>query len=435
MALNGLILDQRNNTSKNWRNILAEIMEDGIFRDGCEITFTSNSITVGGGYFIQRGAVIENDGAETIPITPTLTNGYVRLICRVDLTKEATETGPGQVEWATDFSATSTFPALVQEDILQAGSVYEIEVAVLQITSGNITAITRKLGGAAIDAEKLGGQLPSYYGTATAVAAARTIADAAMPKAGGTFTGHVFMANGARILLDGAEYEILYGALMGGGNGLIIAAKQGAGIIQLSGATNVVGTATIMGAAYMQHTMPRSTNAYDIGAPNLRYRTIYLIGAPDVSCDSAEKVLVNNVDFSGQAKKTRSAVGNIPISDLRGLIQNLEIREYKRYKNEVVNPDGENPKYERVVDEDSRELGIFVDDLKDDPLFRALGRIREDDDGNTVYSMNTMSYATLALAGAKDALNRLDKAERENAALKALLVEKGVCTQEEIESL
>ena len=28
MALNGLILDQRNNTSKNWRNILAEIMED-----------------------------------------------------------------------------------------------------------------------------------------------------------------------------------------------------------------------------------------------------------------------------------------------------------------------------------------------------------------------------------------------------------------------
>ena len=112
MALNGLILDQRNNTSKNWRNILAEIMEDGIFRDGCEITFTSNSITVGGGYFIQRGAVIENDGAETIPVTPTLTDGYVRLICRVDLTKEATETGPGQIEWAVDFSATSTFPAL-----------------------------------------------------------------------------------------------------------------------------------------------------------------------------------------------------------------------------------------------------------------------------------------------------------------------------------
>lgn len=165
MALNGLILDQRNNTSKNWRNILAEIMEDGIFRDGCEITFTSNSITVGGGYFIQRGAVIENDGAETIPITPTLTNGYVRLICRVDLTKEATETGPGQVEWATDFSATSTFPALVQEDILQAGSVYEIEVAVLQITSGNVTAITRKIGGAEIDAERFGGQLPAHYAT------------------------------------------------------------------------------------------------------------------------------------------------------------------------------------------------------------------------------------------------------------------------------
>jgi len=163
MALNGLILDQRNNTSKNWRNILAEIMEDGIFRDGCEITFTSNSITVGGGYFIQRGAVIENDGAETIPVTPTLTDGYVRLICRVDLTKEASETGPGQVEWATDFSATSTFPALVQEDILSTGSVYEIEVVVLQITSGNITGITRQIGSAKIDAALFNGKDASYY--------------------------------------------------------------------------------------------------------------------------------------------------------------------------------------------------------------------------------------------------------------------------------
>lgn len=171
MALNGLILDQRNNTSKNWRNILAEIMEDGIFRDGCEITFTSNSITVGGGYFIQRGTVIENDGAETIPVMPTLTDGYVRLICRVDLTKEATETGPGQVEWATDFSATSTFPALVQEDILSTGSVYEIEVVVLQIVSGNITGITRQIGNAEIDAAKLGGKREDELSVAIAALA------------------------------------------------------------------------------------------------------------------------------------------------------------------------------------------------------------------------------------------------------------------------
>ena len=121
MALNGLIFDRRNNTAKNWRSILAEIMGDGIIGSGCEVTSTSNSITVGGGHFILKGAVIEDNGADTIPVTPTLTDGYVRLICRIDLTQEASETGPGQVGWVTDFSATPTFPALTQEDINGTG--------------------------------------------------------------------------------------------------------------------------------------------------------------------------------------------------------------------------------------------------------------------------------------------------------------------------
>lgn len=162
MALNGLIFDQRNNTSKNWRNILAEIMGDGIL-NGCEVTSTSNAITVGGGYFVLHGAVINNNGAETIPITPTLTDGYVRLACRIDLTQEASETGPGQVEWVTDFSATSTFPALTQEDINGSGSIYEGEIAVLQIVSGNITALTRSMPSAEIDAERLDGHSASYF--------------------------------------------------------------------------------------------------------------------------------------------------------------------------------------------------------------------------------------------------------------------------------
>ena len=100
----------------------------------------------------------------------------MRLICRIDLTQEASETGPGQVGWVTDFSATPTFPALVQEDINGTGSVYEGEIAVLQIVSGNITGITRQIGAAGDRREKLGGKLPEYY----------------MPKSGGTFIGTLF---------------------------------------------------------------------------------------------------------------------------------------------------------------------------------------------------------------------------------------------------
>ena len=75
MALNGLIFDRRNNTAKNWRSILAEIMGDGIIGSGCEVTSTSNSITVGGGHFILKGAVIENNG-QTQSLSP---NAYRRI--------------------------------------------------------------------------------------------------------------------------------------------------------------------------------------------------------------------------------------------------------------------------------------------------------------------------------------------------------------------
>ena len=138
MALNGIIFEERNNTAKNWRRIFQNMHGDGILR-GCDVTFTSNSITVGDGVFILAGGIISNDGADTIAVTPTLTDGYVRLKCRVDMTQEALETGPGQVEWLMEFSTTTTFPALTQEDINGTGSIYEGEIAVLQIVSGNIT--------------------------------------------------------------------------------------------------------------------------------------------------------------------------------------------------------------------------------------------------------------------------------------------------------
>lgn len=140
MALNGLIFEERNNTAKNWRRIFQNMHGDGVLR-GCGVTFTSNSITVGDGVFMLAGGIISNDGADTIAVTPTLTDGYVRLKCRVDMTQEALETGPGQVEWLTEFSTTTTFPALTQEDINGTGSIYEGEIAVLQIVSGNITAL------------------------------------------------------------------------------------------------------------------------------------------------------------------------------------------------------------------------------------------------------------------------------------------------------
>ena len=57
--------------------------------------------------------------------------------------------------------------------------------------------------GQALDAEKLGGQLPSYYATDEAVKNAQSTADNAMPKSGGKFTGDVkFTVNGREVWLS-----------------------------------------------------------------------------------------------------------------------------------------------------------------------------------------------------------------------------------------
>lgn len=142
MALNGIIFDARNNASKDWRNILKKILPDGILR-GCNISYTSNSITVGDGYLVACGGVVQCDGTETLAITPQLANGYVRLKLRIDLSREASNTTSNQTAWAQDYSATTTFPDLTQEDITSNGLIYEIMVCIAQITGGNITGITQ----------------------------------------------------------------------------------------------------------------------------------------------------------------------------------------------------------------------------------------------------------------------------------------------------
>lgn len=68
-----------------------------------------------------------------------------------------------------------------------------INEKVVQIGAGDMAKSVYDTDNSGIvdDSEKLGGQMPEYYGTAAAVTAAQAKADAAMPKSGGAFTGEV----------------------------------------------------------------------------------------------------------------------------------------------------------------------------------------------------------------------------------------------------
>ena len=390
MALNGLIFDRRNNTAKNWRSILAEIMGDGIIGSGCEVTSTSNSITVGGGHFILKGAVIENNGADTIPVTPTLTDGYVRLICRIDLTQEASETGPGQVGWVTDFSATPTFPALTQEDINGTGSVYEGEIAVLQIVSGNITGITRQIGAAEIDAEKLGGKLPEYY----------------MPKSGGTFMGNVILnANYAFQCIGSGG---MYWQLKNNGGNL-------GAFCDVFEVLNKAGTAfaPIIASRYTLENIGRvgpnganlglfanSTYVEILNSTGSAYATVRAAAFP-VSSSVRYKNILGMMGWE-QAKK----------------VLDLEFVKFT-YKPEF-NDDGGTVHFGAKA-EQAHELGM--EDI-----------VSYDDEGMPTgidYSKLTPYLGVVIQEQEK----RTAKLENKNAALSALLVSKGILTQEEIDGL
>ena len=390
MALNGLIFDRRNNTAKNWRSILAEIMGDGIIGSGCEVTSTSNSITVGGGHFILKGAVIENNGADTIPVTPTLTDGYVRLICRIDLTQEASETGPGQVGWVTDFSATPTFPALVQKDINGTGSVYEGEIAVLQIVSGNITGITRQIGAAEIDAEKLGGKLPEYY----------------MPKSGGTFIGNVILnANYAFQCIGSGG---MYWQLKNNGGNL-------GAFCDVFEVLNKAGTAfaPIIASRYTLENIGRvgpnganlglfanSTYVEILNSTGSAYATVRAAAFPVSSSVRYKNIL--GMMGREQAKK----------------VLDLEFVKFT-YKPEF-NDDGGTVHFGAKA-EQAHELGM--EDV-----------VSYDDEGMPTgidYSKLTPYLGVVIQEREK----RTAKMENKNAALSALLVSKGILTQEEIDGL
>lgn len=88
--------------------------------------------------------------------------------------------------------STATKSVITATDtVLTALGKLQAQITELSNTKGDMSksVYDTNLSGVVDNAEKLGGNLPSYYATATAVQEAQNTANAAMPKSGGTFTG------------------------------------------------------------------------------------------------------------------------------------------------------------------------------------------------------------------------------------------------------
>lgn len=127
------------------------IPKNGILK-GMEMSLSEDTLTIQPGLMITYGRVIGSDGVTQQTLTEIPTSGYAQIVLTIDTTKTATTTEFDQLSLSTVYSSTlSGFPALTQQDINDpygSGTIYQEELAVIEITGGNLTAITRSIGAA-----------------------------------------------------------------------------------------------------------------------------------------------------------------------------------------------------------------------------------------------------------------------------------------------
>ena len=103
---------------------------------GCSLSNTNNSVTIGEGYFVIRGRLLQIISGVTI--SNITNNGYYSLVCEIDLSKTNTTDTLNQAEIKTLYNA-SAYPTLTQQDITGSGTVYQYEFARFKVEGGSIT--------------------------------------------------------------------------------------------------------------------------------------------------------------------------------------------------------------------------------------------------------------------------------------------------------
>ena len=139
MAFKGITFAGQNVTPKNDGGLYAGYLGDGIIW-GCEMAISGDDLVIQSGEIIVGGRVVQVDGATNVDLSGrTLQTGYIQVILNADISQ-----GEGS-QWYTTFveSATTTFPNLTFGDINNTDTLHQYELAIIQISGGNLSSIVR----------------------------------------------------------------------------------------------------------------------------------------------------------------------------------------------------------------------------------------------------------------------------------------------------
>lgn len=138
--IQGIVYDLQDIAASDLAHIFWTIsgMRDGIL-DGCDITYSGNTMYIAAGYFSPRGYLCRLTGTTPVSLpSVSSTNLYCNLVYQIDLAQTASEDSFTQGSFVVLTSA-SGYPTPRQDDLDNGGTIYQMSFAKFVMTSNGVT--------------------------------------------------------------------------------------------------------------------------------------------------------------------------------------------------------------------------------------------------------------------------------------------------------
>lgn len=138
MAISGITFEGQTPTANAMRAAEASVLTDGCLR-GVTVSLSGNIVTIGAGYIVVAGAIIQISGEEKVTVSGT-TGHFARIKAKIDTSKPSTPSDFSQVTFEFDTAPSlAGFPVLRQDNINSGiNKIYEAEICVVKIGSSGI---------------------------------------------------------------------------------------------------------------------------------------------------------------------------------------------------------------------------------------------------------------------------------------------------------
>ena len=142
----GITFPQQKVTPSDDAAIRRAALADSIL-SGCALSYAGSTLTMGPGLLLGCGRQFRHTAVQNWAVTGA-TSGYARLVLTIDTTRASTKDSFDQIVDTIEYaSSLDGFLQLQQDDINDAGTIYQMAVCVVSLGAGGITGIVHKLGG------------------------------------------------------------------------------------------------------------------------------------------------------------------------------------------------------------------------------------------------------------------------------------------------